>query len=215
VYVGAEPAPVASEAIIVKPESPIRTVAQLKGRRVAFVKGSGSHLLLVAALNRAGLTLRDVKPIYLGPSEARAAFDGGSIDAWVVWDPYMAAAQKAYRARVVADYTGLLQANGFYLASRAFVTRDPKGVATLLEQIALAGQWANTHQQDMVAMMAPQVGVPPDVIATWLGRQKAGVMPIDAAIIANQQKIADLFYKEKLIPRPVTVAGSTWTWPRK
>ncbi|TWI61232.1 sulfonate transport system substrate-binding protein [Pseudoduganella lurida] len=215
VYVGAEPAPVASEAIIVKPGSPIRTVAQLKGKRVAFVKGSGSHLLLVAALNRAGMTLHDVQPIYLGPSEARAAFDGGSIDAWVVWDPYMAAAQKAYQARVVADYTGLLQANGFYLASRAFVKRDPQGVAALLEQIAQAGQWANAHQKEMVAMMAPQVGVPPDVIATWLGRQKAGVMPIDAAIIANQQKIADLFYKEKLIPRPVTVAGSTWTWPRK
>jgi sulfonate transport system substrate-binding protein len=214
VYVGAEPPPVASEAIIVKPESPIRTVAQLKGKRVAFAKGSGSHLLLVAALNKAGLTIRDVKPIFLGPSEARAAFDGGSVDAWVVWDPYLAAAQKAYGARVVADYSGLLQANGFYLASRAFVQRAPRAVATLLEQIAVAGKWANTHQQEMVAMMAPQVGVPPDVIATWLGRQKAGVVPVDAAIVANQQKVADLFYKEKLIPRPVTIAGQTWTWPR-
>jgi sulfonate transport system substrate-binding protein len=127
----------------------------------------------------------------------------------------MAAAQKAYKARVVADYTGLLPANGFYLASRDFVKRDPRAVTTLLEQIAQAGQWANTHQNEMVAMMAPQVGVAPDVIATWLGRQKAGVVPIDAAIIANQQKIADLFYQEKLIPRPVKVAGSTWAWPRK
>lgn len=214
VYVGAEPPPVASEAIIVKPGSPIRTVAQLKGKRVAFAKGSGSHLLMVAALNKAGLTLRDVQPIFLGPSEARAAFDGGSVDAWVVWDPYLAAAQKAYGARVVADYTGLLQANGFYLTSRAFAQRAPQAVATLLEQIAQAGQWANTHQAEMVAMMAPQVGVPPDVIATWLGRQKAGVVPMDAAIVANQQKVADLFYREKLIPRPVTIAGQTWTWRR-
>ncbi|QBE63320.1 sulfonate ABC transporter substrate-binding protein [Pseudoduganella lutea] len=215
VYVGAEPPPVASEAIIVKPGSPIRTVAQLKGKRVAFAKGSGSHLLLVAALNKAGLTIRDVQPIFLGPSEARAAFDGGSVDAWVVWDPYLAAAQKAYGARVVADYTGLLQANGFYLASRAFVKRAPQAVGTLLEQIALAGKWANAHQQDMVAMMAPQVGVPPDVIATWLGRQKAGVVPMDAAIVASQQKVADLFYREKLIPRPVTIATQAWTWQRR
>ncbi len=215
VYVGAEPPPVASEAIIVKPDSPIRTVAQLKGKRIAFAKGSGSHLLLVAALNKAGLTIRDVKPIFLGPSEARAAFDGGSVDAWVVWDPYLAAAQKAYSARVVADYTGLLQANGFYLASRAFVKRSPQAVDTLLEQIALAGKWANTHRKEMVAMMAPQVGVAPDVIATWLGRQRAGVVPMDAAIVANQQKVADLFYREKLIPRPVTIATQAWTWQRR
>lgn len=215
VYVGAEPPPVASEAIIVKPGSPVRTVAELKGKRIAFAKGSGSHLLLVAALNRAGLTIRDVKPIFLGPSEARAAFDGGSVDAWVVWDPYLAAAQKAYGARVVADYTGLLQANGFYLASRGFLQRAPQAVGTLLEQIALAGKWANAHQQEMVAMMAPQVGVPPDVIATWLGRQKAGVVPVDAAIVANQQKVADLFYREKLIPRPVTIATQAWAWQRR
>jgi sulfonate transport system substrate-binding protein len=214
VYVGAEPPPVASEAIIVKPDSPIRSVAQLKGKRIAFAKGSGSHLLLVAALNKAGLTMRDVQPIFLGPSEARAAFDGGSVDAWAVWDPYLAAAQKAYGARVVADYTGLLQANGFYLASRAFVKRSPQAVGTLLEQIALAGKWANTHQKEMVAAMASQVGVPPDVIATWLGRQTAGVVPMNAAIVANQQKVADLFYKEKLIPRPVAIAAQAWTWQR-
>jgi sulfonate transport system substrate-binding protein len=215
VYVGAEPPPLASEAIIVKPDSPIRSVAQLKGKRIAFAKGSGSHLLLVSALDRAGLSIRDVQPVFLGPSEARAAFDGGSVDAWVVWDPYLAAAQKAYQARVVADYTGLLQANGFYLASRGFVQRAPQAVSTLLEEIAKAGRWANTHQADMVAMMAPQVGVPPDVIQTWLGRQTAGVVPVDARILANQQKVADLFYREKLIPRPVTVAGQAWTWQRR
>ena len=215
VYVGAEPPPLASEAIVVKPGSPIRTVAQLRGKRVAFAKGSGSHLLLVAALDKAGLTLRDVQPVFLGPAEARAAFDGGSVDAWVVWDPYLAAAQKAYGARVVADYTGLLQANGFYLASRAFVRRAPQAVATMLEQIAQAGRWANTHQAEMVALMAPQVGVPPDVIATWLGRQKAGVVPVGADVVANQQKIADLFYREKLIPRPVTIADQVWTWRRR
>ncbi len=215
VYVGAEPPPVQSEAIIVRRDSPIRTVAQLKGRKVAFAKGSGSHLLLVSALNKAGLSLRDIQPIFLGPSEARAAFDGGSVDAWVVWDPYLAAAQKTYQARVLADYTGLLQANGFYLASRGFVQRSPQAVGTLLEQIAAAGKWANTHQKEMVALMVPQVGVPADVITTWLGRAHAGVTPITPEIVANQQRVADLLYREKLIPKPVTVAGHTWLWQRR
>ena len=212
VYVGAEPAPVAGEALIVPAASTITSVAQLKGKKVAFHKGSGSHLLLVSALQKAGLSMRDIQPIYLGPSEARAAFAGGSVDAWVVWDPYLAAAQKAYPVRVLTDYTGLLQANGFYLTSRAFVTSAPAAVATLMEQIRAAGQWVTAHPKEMVTMLAPQVGVTPDVIETWMKRGRAGAIPVDAAIVANQQKVADLFYQEKLIPKPVTIAGHTWTW---
>lgn len=212
VYVGAEPAPIASEALIVPASSNVTSVAQLKAKRVAFQKGSGSHLLLVSALRRAGLTMRDIKPVFLAPSEARAAFAGGNLDAWVVWDPYLAAAQKAYPVRVLADYTGLLQANGFYLASRGFVSSAPAAVSLLMDQIALAGKWVSTHRQEMVVMLAPQVGVPPEVIDLWMARSRAGAIPVDAAIIANQQKVADLFYQEKLIPKPVTIAGHTWLW---
>jgi sulfonate transport system substrate-binding protein len=212
VYVGAEPAPIAGEAVIVPANSPVTTVAQLKGKRVAFQKGSGSHLLLVAALRRAGLGIRDIQPIFLAPSEARAAFAGGNIDAWVVWDPYLAAAQKAYPVRVLADYTGLLQANGFYLASRAFVNASPAAVSLLMDQIALAGKWVTSHRKEMVAMLAPQVGVPADVIEVWMARSRAGAIAVDAGVIANQQKVADLFYQEKLIPKPVTITGHTWLW---
>jgi sulfonate transport system substrate-binding protein len=214
VYVAAEPPPVTSEAIIVKPDSPIRSVAQLRGKRVAFQRGSGSHLLLVAALEKAGMSIRDVQAVYLAPAEARAAFEAGAVDAWVIWDPYLAAAQKAYRPRVLADRTGLLPAYGFHLASRTFLQRAPDVVATVLEQFAQAGQWADTHRQDMVALMAPQVGVPADVVATWLARTQAGTMPVTKEIEDSQQRVADLLYREKLIPRPVTIAGHVWNWKR-
>ena len=190
-------------------------MADLRGKRVAFQRGSGSHLLLAAALERAGLGMRDVQAIYLPPSEARAAFEAGAIDAWVVWDPYLAAAQQAYRPRVIADRSGLLPAYGFYLAPRRLVQRAPDTVATILEQFAAAGQWSNTHQKDMIEMMAPQVGVSKDVIATWLGRAHAGTMPVTAEIAASQQKVADLLYREKVIPRPVSIAGQVWEWKRK
>jgi len=215
VYVAAEPPPVAGEAIIVKGDSPIRSVADLRGRKVAFQRGSGAHLLLVAALGRAGLGIRDVQAVYLPPSEARAAFEAGAIDAWVIWDPYLAAAQHVYRPRVIADRSGLLPSYGFYLASRKLVERAPATLSAILEEFAAAGQWANTHQKEMIAMMAPQVGVPQDVIATWLARAHAGAMPINADVAASQQKVADLLYREKVIPRPVTIAGHVWTWKRK
>lgn len=215
VYVAAEPPPVQGEAIIVRSDSPIRSVADLRGRKVAFARGSGSHLLLAAALDKAGLGIRDVKPVYLGPAEARAAFEGGAIDAWVVWDPYLAAAQKAYKPRVLADRTGLLPAYGFYLASRRLVQQSPDVVAVVLEQFAQAGQWSNTHRTELSALMAPQVGLAPDVVATWLGRATAGTMPVTPDIVASQQEVADLLYREKLIPRPVIIEGHVWTWKRR
>jgi sulfonate transport system substrate-binding protein len=211
-YVGAEPAPVTSEAIIVPGSSPLRSVAQLKGKRVAFQKGSGSHYLLASALQKAGLKIAEIEPVYLSPADARAAFESGSVDAWVVWDPYLASAQKAYKARVLSDYTYLPQANGFYLASSRFATQSPQLVSALLAQVALTGKWANTHQGSVSAMLAPQMGLPSDIVATWQARTRYGAVPVDRSIVANQQRVADLFYQQKLIPKPVDVAAKVWTW---
>jgi sulfonate transport system substrate-binding protein len=212
VYAGAEPAPVTSEAIVVPKDSPIRTVAQLKGKRIAFQRGSGSQFLLASALQKAGVAMADVKPVYLAPADARAAFVSGGIDAWVVWDPYLASAQKAYGVRVLSDYTGVPQANGFYLASRRFAEGSPKVLATLLEQAALTGKWANDHPGDVSAMLAPQMGLPAEIVETWQRRTRYGAVPVSAAIVANQQRVADLFYQQKLIPKPVDVGSKVWTW---
>jgi sulfonate transport system substrate-binding protein len=214
-YVGAEPAPVNSEALFVPKDSPVRTVADLKGKRVALQKGSGSHFLLASALQKAGLKFSDITPIYLSPSDARAAFVSGGIDAWVVWDPYFASAQKAYQVRVLSDYTGLPQANGFYLASRKFVEQSPQLVSSLLEQVRLTGQWAGAHQKEVSALLAQQTGVPTDIIATWMQRTRFGATPVTPDITANQQRVADLFYQQKLIPKAVNIASRVWTWQPK
>jgi len=214
-YVGAEPAPVHSEAIFVPRDSPLRTVAELKGKRVAFQKGSGSHFLLASALQKAKLTLRDVTPVYLSPSDARAAFVSGSIDAWVVWDPYFASAQKSYQVRVLSDFTGLPLANGFYLASRRFVAQSPQLVSALLEHVAATGRWVAAHPQQVSTLLAPLMGLPPDIVETWQRRSRYGAVPVSADIVANQQRIADLFYEQKLIPKRVDVASKVWRWQPK
>ncbi|KQQ47581.1 sulfonate ABC transporter substrate-binding protein [Duganella sp. Leaf126] len=211
-YVGAEPAPVASEAIFVPRDSPLHSVAALKGKRVAFQKGSGSHFLLASALDKAGLKMADIVPVYLSPSDARAAFVSGSIDAWVVWDPYFAAAQKAYQVRVLADYTGLPLANGYYLASRRFVQQSPQLVSTVLEQVAAAGKWANAHPQQTGASLTQLTGLPADIVTTWLARSRFGATPLTPAIVASQQHVADVFYQQKLIPKPVDIASRVWAW---
>ena len=211
-YVAAEPAPVHSEAIFVPKDSPLRDVKQLKGKKVAFQKGSGSHFLLLVALQKAGLTMRDITPIYLAPAEARAAFVSGKIDAWVVWDPYFASAQQAYQVRVLADYEGLPLANGFYLASRKFAGQSPQLLSAVLGQIRQTGTWANSHPKQIAALVGPLTGLPPDIVTIWQGRSRYGAIPVSSDIVAGQQRVADLFYQQKLIPKPVTVAGNVWVW---
>ena len=214
-YVGAEPAPVNSEALFVPKDSPARTVADLKGKRIAFQKGSGSHFLLASALQKAGLKFSDITPVYLSPSDARAAFVSGGIDAWVVWDPYFASAQKAYQVRVLSDYSGLPLANGFYLASRKFVEQSPQLVSALLEQVKLTGKWASEHQKEVSTLLTQQTGVPADIVATWMQRSRFGATPVTPDIVANQQRVADLFYQQKLSPKAVNIASRVWTWQPK
>jgi sulfonate transport system substrate-binding protein len=158
-----------SEALFVPKDSPARSVADLKGKRVAFQKGSGSHFLLASALQKAGLKFSDITPVYLSPSDARAAFVSGGIDAWVVWDPYFASAQKAYQVRVLSDYSGLPQANGFYLASRNCGAIAATGVGAAGAGEA-DGQMGKRASKEVSTLLTQQTGVPADIVATWMQR---------------------------------------------
>ncbi len=117
VYVGAEPPKPKAEVILVPENSPIKTVADLKGHKVAFQKGSSSHNLVLRALQLAGLKFTDIQPTYLTPADARAAFQQGNVDAWAIWDPYYSAALLQGKVRVLTDGSELKQTGSFYLAT--------------------------------------------------------------------------------------------------
>jgi len=211
-YVGAEPASPETEAVIVPPASALRDVRQLKGKRVAFQKGSSANLLIVQVLTKAGLTLADIQPIYLSPADARAAFTSGSIDAWAIWDPYLAAAQKTLQARVLSDHQGLLPVNSFYEASRRLVEQAPQALSVILDQVALTGAWARSNQAQVIGMVSADLGLPTEIVSIWQQRTAYGVKPVSAEMTANQQQVADSFYRLKLIPRAVDVGSKVWQW---
>lgn len=213
VYLGAEPASEAVEAILVPDASPIHDVAGLKGRKVAVQKGSSANFLLVAALEKAGLGFKDIQPVYLPPADARAAFASGSVDAWVVWDPYLAAIQQSQPVRVLADYKGLLHANSFYEGSRRFANAHPEAIQLLLAELSKAGAWANAHKPEVSRILAAQIGLPEAVIATWQARTRYGATALTPEIIAVQQQTADIFHAQGLIPRAVEVSRAVWQAP--
>lgn len=207
-YVANEPPAPLGEAILVPKDSAIKSVADLKGKAVALNKGSNVHYLLVRALEAAGVAYADIKPVFLAPADARAAFERGSVDAWAIWDPYYAAAQAATGARTLVTGTDLAPNVQFYLASRSFATQDGVAVDALVGALDRLDRWAGGHLEEAASQLSAAIHVPAPVIATALGRQSFGVARIDPATTANQQKIADAFGRLGLLPKPVTVADA-------
>lgn len=210
VYAGCEPASPRNEAIIVLKDSPIKSVADLKGKRVALNKGSNVNYLLVRALEANGLDYGDIVPAYLAPADARAAFERGAVDAWVIWDPYYAAAEISLGARTVADGTGLAPNVAFYMASRPIAEHNAEVLKVVLAAIDEIDGWIRDNRKQFAAELAPQVGLPVDVIERSVDRSILGAGPIDAATLQGQQKIADAFAKLKLIPKPLNVTDAAW-----
>ncbi len=209
-YVGLEPPKPASSAILVPPGSAIRTLADLKGRRVGFQKGSSSHYLVVRALASAGLQWSDITPLYLAPSDARAAFEKGALDAWGIWDPYYAAAEIDGHARVLATGKGLSSNNSFYLGSRG-LTQRPALVKGLFAALSQADAWTRANLPETARFLSEATGVPLAGTIRFLDRRTSGpVTVLRLADIADQQRVADAFSRIGLIPKPLNVAEAVW-----
>ncbi|MGI4950617.1 MAG: sulfonate ABC transporter substrate-binding protein [Janthinobacterium lividum] len=215
-YVGYEPPSPAGEAILVPKDSPIRTVAELKGRTVALNKGSNVHYLLVRALIGAGFTMGDIRTAFLAPADARAAFERGSVDAWAIWDPFLSAAQEATGARTLVDGSGsggpaLAPNRQFFLARREFAQREPELLRTINAQVDATDRWAEQHQDEAARLLAASMRLPLSVVARAVGRMGYGVRPLTAEVVADQQKIADTFFDLRLIPQKLDVASAVWS----
>lgn len=208
VYVGYEPARPHAEAILVPAGSSLRTMAELKGKRVALNKGSNVHYLLVRALERAGLSYADVRAVFLPPSDARAAFEGGSIDAWVAWDPYYAEAETRAKARVLTDGDGLVANREFQFASRDFARDHPEVIAAILDCLREQADWSHAHADEVVRLFASDTGLDADIVRRLMDRKRFGVAPMENHVIDEQQHVADVFARLGLIPQTVDVRAA-------
>lgn len=209
VYFGYDPAAPRAEAILVTKDSPIKSVADLKGKKVALNKGSNVHYLLVKQLEKNGLKITDIQPVYLAPADGRAAFESKNVDDWVIWDPFQAAAEKATGARVLADGTPSVVNNyQYYLGERGFVGKHPKVIEALFEDAVTQGIWLKKNLRQAAELIAPLQGLPVDVVELALQRYEFNVKPITAAVAADQQRIADTFFELKLIPKRIKVSDA-------
>ncbi|MDP9043723.1 MAG: sulfonate ABC transporter substrate-binding protein [Pseudomonadota bacterium] len=189
------------EAVVVPKESPIRSVADLRGKRIAFNKGSNVHYFLVKLLAKNQLSYADVQPIYLAPADARAAFERGAVDAWVIWDPFLAAAEKSLGARVLADASGVVNNRGYYFSSREFADHHADVLKVAIDAVDGVDTWASKNQGAAAAELARVLGLDPGITALYLARAAYGTTPVTREIFAEQQAVADTFFALKLIPK--------------
>jgi sulfonate transport system substrate-binding protein len=208
VYIGNDPAAPEAEAIVVPKDSPIRSIADLKGKKVALNKGSNVHYLLVRALEKGGLKYADIQPTFLPPADARAAFERGAVDAWAIWDPFLAAVEKQSGARILVDGRGLVNNYAFYLAERGYAEKYPQVVQALFDDTVAQGQWLKANPKQAAAIIAPLQGLAPEVVELSLQRYQFGVKPLTPEVAAEQQKLADTFLGLSLIPKPIRIVDA-------
>lgn len=210
VYVGSSAPKNKSSGLVVKKNSPIKTIADLKNKKVAFTKGSSANYLIVRILEAGGLKWDDITPVYLSPADARLAFEQDNVDAWVIWDPFYAAVQATGNVRVIRDSQGLVANRDFYLSLKDFADKNPKIIQAIREETQKVSDWADKNPEQVADFLAPLLKIDKDILLTVTKRRDYGFEKITPKIVAEQQAIADSFLKLKLIAKPIKVADAIW-----
>jgi len=203
VYFANEPTNPKGEAILVPKHSSIQSVQDLQGKKIALNKGSNVHYLLVRALEEYGVQYEEIEPVFLAPADARAAFEQGSVDAWVIWDPFFAEAEAKTGARILVDGTGLVQNREFFLASKSFAEKHPELLDIVYKEIKKVERKTMENKTETAAFLSPQLGIEAETLEKVLERRTFGIEKITQETIENQQKIADKFYELQLIPKKI------------
>jgi sulfonate transport system substrate-binding protein len=189
------------DQILVHSGSPIQTVDDLRGKKVAVAKGSSAHGHTLVQLERAGLTPADVELVFLQPADALSAFTQRRVDVWAVWDPYTAQAETDLPVRSIARATGITNGAGFGVASDTALA-DPKrntAVSDLLVRYAKAVRWARDNREQWVKAYAEEVGLPLEVATLAQGRSLRLPTDLSDQLVASEQELADLFAKSDQI----------------
>ncbi len=202
------------QGILVPKDSPIRSVAELKGKRIGLTKGSSAHNVTIATLEKFGVSFNDITPVYLAPPDAAAAFSRGNIDAWAIWDPYFAIGETRGNGRILIEARDVEKTNAFYLANRDFAARQGKLLNEVIATLAETAQWAEANRGSVAKSLAEVTGIDLDIQTIAANRSSFAIGKISDDIVKTQQAVADRFYKLGLIPKPIVVREAVWVPPQ-
>jgi sulfonate transport system substrate-binding protein len=209
-YVANEPPLPQLITILVPKDSPIQSLENLKGKKIAVAKASAGQYLLIQALNKIGLTLNNVEPVYLLPPEGMKAFENGEVDAWAIWDPFFALIEEKKPVRILTTGEGLSNNMNFYFVTQSFANNNDMIIKIVIDEMRKVGLWVPTHQQEAAQILASNSGLKLAVALKIIQRARYEAQPIQDQAIEEQQRIADTFFRLGLLPKSIRVEDAVW-----
>ncbi|GIP37048.1 aliphatic sulfonate ABC transporter substrate-binding protein [Paenibacillus sp. J31TS4] len=205
-YVASESPYPEGVAIVVKADSRIQNVNDLKGKTIGVTKGGNQHYLLLVALEKAGISLNDVTiKFYKDAAEGLAAFTKGEFDVYGTWDPYLAIVENTVKTRTIVNGTSNSENRTFYFATKDLLEKKPEVVTTILQELQNADKWANENKQEVSKILSTELGLDVAPIQKANDRRTFGVQQINDAIITSQQKLADKFLEAGLLTAKINI----------
>ncbi|WP_176300042.1 ABC transporter substrate-binding protein [Burkholderia vietnamiensis] len=195
-------------AVLVRPDAALKDAADLKGKRIGTTRGSIGHFVTLKALDAAGLPPDAVSFRFLPPADTMLALATGSIDAWATWEPYTALAETSGRARVLVNGRGLWSGLSYIAATDAAIAAKRDVLRDFVQRVVRAQAWSYRHVDAYSATLARIIGIPPAAAKLQVERRNTRWQPIDAAVIAQQQRTADFYLKAGLLRESLDVRAT-------
>jgi sulfonate transport system substrate-binding protein len=200
----------APQSILLPAGSKIQTLADLKGKKLAFGRGSSAHNFTLMVLEKAGLRYDEIEPTYLGPADAGAAFERGAIDAWSIWEPYTSLFVTRPGVRTLTTNKEIGDQYGYILGSGPFVRANPALTRVVVDVFAATAEKARGHHEEVATLLAGPTGIQRDVWARALASDAFQVLPMNDDLTRSQQKVADRFRAQGLVPVDIKVSDIVW-----
>ncbi|MCG6134670.1 MAG: aliphatic sulfonate ABC transporter substrate-binding protein [Nostoc sp. LLA-1] len=212
VYLAANSSDGQAVSLLVPQNSPIQSIKELKGKKVAFQKASIGHYLIVRALEREGLQLSDIESVALAPPDANVAFSQRKVDAWFIWEPFVTRNVQNGTGRVLTDGgNGLRDTNNFISTNRKFYEENREVIKVFLEELQKANNWAINNPKEIAQLLSATTQLEPPILEIMHDKYDFTLVPITEAIINKQQEVAEKWYGLGLIPKEVNVRDSFLT----
>jgi sulfonate transport system substrate-binding protein len=194
-------------AILVPENSPIKSIDDLRGKKIATGRGSIGHQLVLAALAAKGWAAGDVQLVFLAPSDAKIAYSQGSVDAWSTWEPYVSQEEVLFKARRVISGEGLTPGLSFVVATPDAIRDKRAALEDFVRRLTAARAWSQDHVEGYAETWGRLMNIPSAVAVNWLQRARIRIVPIDDAVVTDEQKTIDLYFNSGLIKQKLDASG--------
>jgi sulfonate transport system substrate-binding protein len=195
-------------AILVPEQSSVKSLDDLRGKKIATGRGSIGHQLILAALESRGWKPNDVQIVFLAPSDAKIAYTQGSVDAWSTWEPYVSQEEVLFKSRRIITAEGLTPGLGFQVASPSAIKDKRSQLADFVQRLTEARAWSQDNVTGYAETWGKLMNIPAAVPLNWLTRARIRIVPIDGSVVADEQKTIDLYFRSGLISRNLDAADT-------